>query len=206
MEDVLKTCSRGYDDGTVLAVMDGTPEQRTRETRTPLPTRPGQPAAYDFEYGRNGTANLFMVYAPLEAWRHVKVTDRRRRRDFARLLADIADVHFPDRRAVPVMDNLNTHRLSTLYETSGPAEASRLADRFEVHHTPKHGSWLNMAETGTDVLSRQCLDRRIPDREAMVREVGAWQRHRNPSAKPVDWRFRTGDARVKLKSLYPSQQ
>ena len=201
-----ETYSREYDDGTVLVCMDETSKQQTKETRMPLPTRPGQPAAYDFEYERNGTANLFMVYAPLEAWRHVKVTDRRTKRDFAGLLADMADVHFPDRRIVLVMDNLNTHRLSTLYETFEPAEASRLADRFEVHHTPKHGSWLNMAEIEINVLSRQCLDRRIPDREAMVREVDAWQAHRNSSSKPVDWRFRTGDARIKLRSLYPSTQ
>jgi len=206
MEDVPRVYAREYDDNTVLVCMDGTPEQQTRETRTPLATRPGQPAAYDFEYGRNGTANLFMVYAPLDAWRHVEVTDRRRRRDFAMLLRDMADVHLPARRIVLVMDNLNTHRLSTLHGTFPPAEASRLADRFEVHHTPKHGSWPDMAETGINVLSRQCLDRRIPDRETMVREVAAWQRHRNGSAKPVDWRFRTGDARVRLKSLYPAIQ
>ncbi len=206
MEDVLKTYARGYDDGTVLVCMDGTPEQQTRETRTPLPTRPGRPAGSGFGYGRNGTANLFMVYAPLDAWRHVEVTDRRRRRDFARLPVDMADVHLPGRRTVPVMASPDTHRLSTLYEAFDPAEASRLADRFEVHHTPKHGSWLNMAETGTNVLSRQCLDRRIPDRGTMVREVAAWQRHRNGSAKPVDWRFRTDDARIRLKSLYPAIQ
>jgi len=144
--------------------MDGTPEQQTRETRTPLPARPGQPAAYDLGYGRNGTANLFMVYAPLDAWRHAGVTDRRRRRALAWLPVDMADVHLPGRRVVLVMDNLNTHRLSTLYEAFPPAEASRPADRSGVHHTPKHGSWPDMAETGTGVLSRQCLDRRIPDR------------------------------------------
>ncbi len=204
MEDVLKVYAREFDDGTVLVCMDGTPEQQTKETRTPLPARPGQPTAYGFGHGRNGTANLFMACAPLDTWRHVEVTDRRRRRDFARLLRDMADVHLPGRRIVLVMDNPDTHRLSTLHGASGPAEASRLADRFEVHHTPKHGSWLNMAETGINVLSRQCLDRRIPDRGTMVREVAAWQRHRNGSAKPVDWRFRTEDARIRLKSLYPT--
>ncbi len=155
MEDVLKTYARDFDDDTVLVCLDETSKQQTKETRTPLPTRPGRPAAYDFEYERNGTANLFMVYAPLDAWRHVEVTDRRTKRDFAGVLKDLADVHFPGRRIVLVMDNLNTHRLSTLHGAFEPAEASRLADRFEVHHTPKHGSWLNMAEIEINVLSRQ---------------------------------------------------
>jgi len=206
MEDVPRVYARDFDDSTVLVCMDGTPEQQTRETRKPLATRPGQPAAYDLGYGRNGTANLFMVYAPLDAWRHVEVTDRRRRRDFAGLPVDMADVHLPGRRIVPVTANPDTHRLSTLYEAFPPAEASRPADRSGVHHTPKHGSWPDMAETGINVLSRQCLDRRIPDRETMVREVAAWQRHRNGSAKPVDWRSGTDDARIRLKSLYPAIQ
>ncbi|MCY4340720.1 MAG: transposase [Gammaproteobacteria bacterium] len=167
------------------------------------PPRAG-PAGFDFGYGRNGTANLFMACAPLDAWRHVEFTDRRTKRDFAGVLKDLADVHFPGRGIVPVMDGLDTHRLSTLYEAFEPAEASRLADRLKAHHTPKHGSWLNIAETGINVLSRQCLDRRIPDRETMVREVGAWQRRRNASAKPVEWRFGTDDARIRLKSLYPT--
>ena len=206
MEDVLGVYGRDFDDGTVLVCLDETSKQQTRETRTPLPTRPGQPAGFDFEYERNGTANLFMVYAPLIAWRHVEVTDRRTRQDFARVLRDIADVHFPGKRIVLVLDNLNTHKLSTLYDTFEPAEAARLADRFEVHHTPKHGSWLNMAELEINVLSLQCLDRRIPDRDTMTSEVAAWEDHRNASAKPVNWRFRAEDARVKLKSLYPSIQ
>lgn len=206
MEDVLDTCSRDFDDGTVLVCLDEASKQQVRETRTPLPPLPGKPAGHDYEYERNGTANMFMIHAPLRAWRHVEITDRRTKQDFARVLRDIADVHFPDRKVVLVMDNLNTHRLSSLYETFEPAEASRLADRFEVRHTPKHGSWLNMAEIEINVLSRQCLDRRIPDRETMVSEVAAWQEHRNASAKPVNWRFRTEDARIKLKSLYPSIQ
>ena len=206
MEDVLGVYARDLDDGTVLICLDETSKQQTKETRTPLPTLPGKPAGHDFEYERNGTANLFMLYAPLLAWRHVEVTDRRTRQDFARVLRDIADVHFPGRKIVLVMDNLNTHKLSALYDTFEPEEAARLAGRFEVHHTPKHGSWLNMAEIEINVLSRQCLDRRIPDREAMTREVAAWQEHRNASAKPVDWRFRAENARIKLKSLYPSIQ
>ena len=206
MEDVLETYSRDYGPDEVLVCLDETSKQQTKETRTPLPARPGQPAAYDFEYERNGTANMFMISAPLLGWRHVEVTDRRTRRDFAGILRDIADTHFPGKRIVLVMDNLNTHRLSTLYDAFRPDEARRIAERFEIHHTPKHGSWLNMAEIEINVLSRQCLDRRIPDRETMCREVGAWQRRRNASAKPVDWRFRTSDARLKLKSLYPSIQ
>lgn len=206
MEDVLDVYARDFDDDTVLVCLDETSKQQTKETRAPLPARPGQPAGYDFECERNGTANLFMLYAPLDGRRHVKVTDRRTRKDFARVLKDLADVHFPGKRIVLVMDNLNTHRLSTLYDTFEPAEASRLAGRFEIHHTPKHGSWLNMAEIEISVLSRQCLGRRIPDRETMASEVAAWQERRNAAAKPVNWRFRTEDARIKLKSLYPSIQ
>ena len=204
MEDVLKVYHRDFDDGTVLVCTDESSKQLTRETREPLPTSPGQPAIYDFEYERNGTANLFMVHAPLAGWRHVEVTDRRTKLDFAHLLRDMADVHFPDRKIVLVMDNLNTHKLSALYNAFPADEASRLAERFEVHHTPKHGSWLNMAEIEIGVLSRQCLARRIPDRETLKRQIAAWQARRNAAATPVDWRFRTEDARIKLKSLYPT--
>ena len=206
MEDVLDVYSREYDDETVLVCVDETTKQQTKETRIPLPERPGQPTRYDFEYERNGTANVFMIYAPLNAWRHVKVTDRRTRQDFAKVLKDLADVHFPEKKIVLVMDNLNTHKLSTLYDTFEPAEASRITKRIAVHYTPKHGSWLNMAEIEINVSSRQCLNRRLPDRETMVHEVAAWQEHRNGAAKPVNWRFRTEDARIKLKSLYPSIQ
>ena len=146
MEDVLKVYAGEHEDDTVLVCLDETSRQQTKETCVPLPVAPGRSAGYDFEYERNGTANLFMLYAPLIAWRYVKVTDRRTRQDFAKVLKDLADTHFPDKRIILVMDNLNTHRLSTLYETFSPEEASRLAGRFEVHHTPKHGSWLNMAE------------------------------------------------------------
>ncbi len=201
-----EACARECEDDTVPVRLDETSRQQAKETRTPLPARPGQPAGHDLEYGRNGTANLFMPCAPPDGWRHARVTDRRTRQDFARVLNDLADMHFPDRNIVLVMDNLNTHRLSSLYETFAPEEAARLAGRFEVHHTPKHGSWLNMAEIEINVLSRQCLDRRIPDRETMTREVGAWQKHRNASARPVNWRFRAEDSRIKLKSLYPSIQ
>ena len=206
MEDVLATYSRTFDMNEVLVCLDETSKQQTRETRTPLPPRPGQLAAYDFEYERNGTANLFMMTAPLEGWRHVKVTDRRTKQDFADVLKDLADVHFPDKTIILVMDNLNTHKLSTLHERFEPAEARRIAARFEIHHTPKHGSWLNIAEIEINVPARQCLARRIPDRETMVREIRAWQDHRNAAQHPVNWRFTTDDARIKLKSLYPSIQ
>ncbi len=206
MEDVLDTYSRDFTADEVLVCLDETSKQQTQETRTPLPTRPGHPAGYDFEYARNGTANLFMITAPLEGWRPVKVTDRRTRKDFAEVLKDLVDSHFPGKKIVLVMDNLNTHTLSTLYDRYPPAEAGRLARQFEVHHTPKHGSWLNIAEIEINVLVRQCLARRIPDRETMVREVAAWQTRRNADKRPVNWRFTTDDARIKLKSLYPSIQ
>ena len=205
MEDVLEVYARDYADDTVLICLDETSRQQKKETRTSLPVRPGQPAGFDFEYERGGTAGLFMLYAPVGGWRHCL---RHRPPHPAGLcpgvLKDLADTHFPDRDIVLVMDNLNTHKLSSLYETFVPEEASRLAGRFEVHHTPKHGSWLNMAEIEISVLCRQCLGRRIPDRETMIREVGAWEDNRNGPAKPVDWRFRTRDARIKLVSLYPS--
>ena len=206
MEDVLDTYSRDFADDEVLICLDETSKQQTKETRTPLPTRPGHPAGYDFEYDRNGTANLFMITAPLDGWRHVKITDRRTRQDFAHVLKDIADIHIPDKKIILVTDNLNTHTLSTLYDTFAPEEASRIAKRYEIHHTPKHGSWLNIAEIEINVLVRQCLARRIPDRETMISEVTAWQDERNADKRPVNWRFKTTDARNKLKSLYPSIQ
>ncbi len=147
-----------------------------------------------------------MITAPLEGWRPVKVTDRRTRKDFADVLKDLADSHFPGKKIVLVMDNLNTHTLSTLYDTFAPAKAARLAKRFDIHHTPQHGSWLNIAEIEINVRVRQCRARRIPDRETRVREVAAWQTHRNADKRPVNWRFTTDDARIKLKSLYPSIQ
>ncbi len=206
MEDVLEVHARDHDAGTVLVRAGETSKQQTKETRTPLPVRPGRPAGHDFEYGRGGTANPFMLHAPAGGWRHVEITDRRTRKDFARVPKNLADTHFRDRDIVLVMDNPDTHRPSSLHETFAPGEAARLAGRLDVHHTPKHGSRPNMAEIGTGVPSRQCPDRRIPDRETMTREVGAWVKYRNGSAKPVDWRFRTGNARMKLKSLYPSIQ
>ena len=179
---------------------------KVREGHRLQPSTPESedPACLDCECQRNGTANLFMPHAPLEGWRHVKVTDRRTRRDFAGVLQDLADIHFPGRRIVLVMDSLNTHRLSTLYETCEPGEASRLFQGFEVHHAPKHGSWPDMAEMEMNVLSPRCLRQRMPDRETMIAEVGAWEDGRNEEAATTGWRFRAEDARMKLKSPYPS--
>ncbi len=191
---------------TVPLCIDETSKQQTKETRVPGLTRPGQPAIVDYEYARNGTANLFMVFAPLLGWRWVKVTDRRTRRDWALLIRELVDDVFPGKKLVLVMDNLNIHAPSSLYEASEPEEARRILEPLEIHYTPKHGSWLNIAEIEIGVLSRQCLSRRIPDREVMLRQVGAWQDQRNRKGTSVNWRFTTADARIKLKSLYPSIQ
>jgi hypothetical protein len=163
-----------------------------------------QPLRVDYEYERNGTANMFMLFAPLEGFRHVEVTDRRTAVDYAKILKDLSDVHFPHaKKIVLVQDNLNTHAKASLYEAFPPAEARRLAERFEWHYTPKHGSWLNMAESELGVLSSQCLDRRISDKDTLTKEVSAWQDERNTNHTKANWRFTTDDARIKLKRLYP---
>ena len=199
------------------------PRPGVKETRAPRPARPGAPAAYDYEYQRNGVSNLFMLFAPLEGWRRAGVTDRRTKVDWAHQVKKLVDEDYPDKdRIVLVMDNpvssteqaLNTHHPASLYEAFEPMEARRIAERLEIHYTPKHGSWLNpvsstgqaMAEIEIGVLARQCLNRRIPDQETLRREVGAWQDQRNRDMARVDWRFTTNDARIKLKSLYPAIQ
>jgi DDE superfamily endonuclease len=205
MEDVLEVYLRPHDEARPLVCLDETSKQLVAETRTPLPMLPGQPARHDYEYERNGTANLFMMFAPLEGWRHVKVTERRTAIDFAQALKDLSDIHFAKAEKIVLMqDNLNTHSAASLYEAFPAAEARRLVERFEWHYTPKHGSWLNMAEAELAVLSGQCLDRRIPDRAALEREVEAWTKRRNTHNAKADWRFTTADARIKLKSLYPA--
>jgi hypothetical protein len=205
MEDVLEVYTRPHDPARPLVCLDETSKQLVAETRTPIPMQPGQPARYDYEYERNGTANLFMLFAPLEGWRHVKVTDRRTAIDYAHVLKDLSDIHFAKAdKIVLVQDNLNTHTPASLYEAFPPAEARRIAERFEWHYTPKHGSWLDMAESELAVLSSQCLDRRIADRTALEHEVAAWLRRRNTHHAKADWRFTTTAARIKLKSLYPS--
>ena len=169
-------------------------KQQTRETRQPIPARAGQPAREDFEYERNGVANLFMLFASLLGFRLVEITDRRTRTDWARLIRKLVDEIFPGKTLVLVMDNLNIHSLASLCEAFPPAEARRIAERLEIHFTPKHGSWLNLAEIELSVLGRQCLDRRIPDREALLAEVGAWQDGRNRAGAGANWRFKTADA------------
>ena len=207
MEDVLEVFHRPYGESEVLVCLDETSKQLVGETRRPPPPRPGASRGYDFEYQRKGVSNLFMLFAPLEGWRRVEVTDRRTRTDWAKVVRKLVDEDYPDKeRIVLVMDNLNTHHPASLYEAFEPAEARRIVERLEIHYTPKHGSWLNMAEIELGVLSRQCLDRRIPSQELLEQETGAWQEQRNRRAIRVDWRFTTQEARIKLKSLYPSMQ
>lgn len=205
MEDILEVYQRPYDPQRPLVCLDETSKQLIAETRVPIAAKPGQPGRHDYEYRRNGTANLFMMFAPLEGWRHVKVTDRHTAVDYAQVLKELSDTHFPgSAKIVLVQDNLNTHKPASLYEAFPPAEARRLVERFEWHYTPKHGSWLDMAESELSVLSSQCLDRRIPDQRVLKDEVEAWEADRNRKHAKADWQFTTADARVKLKRLYPA--
>lgn len=205
MEDTLEVYHRPHDPRRPLVCFDEGTKQHTRETRVPLPARPGDIAKYDYEYERNGTSNLFISFAPLEAWRQVKVTDRRTMIDFAHCMRDLVDIHFPDaEKIVLVMDNLNTHKLASLYEAFSPREARRIIEKLEIHYTPKHGSWLNMAEIELSVLHRQCLNARIPDQTTLIDRVTAWQHQRNAHGSTVHWRFTTADARIKLHRLYPT--
>lgn len=205
MEDVLDVYTRPYDKDQPLVCMDETSKQQIMEVRLPIGCEPGQSRREDSHYKRNGVSNLFMFFAPLEGWRRVKVTDRRTKIDWAWAMRELVDECFADAEKITVvMDNLNTHSPSSLYEAFAPEEAKRILDRLELHYTPKHGSWLNMAEIELSVLGRQCLRRRIPDQRALRREVAAWQRARNAKGSTTDWRFTTEDARIKLKRLYPS--
>lgn len=205
MEDVLEVYHRPQHPKRPLVCFDEGTKQQVKETRLPLPGQAGYTAKYDYEYERNGTSNLFMFFAPLQAWRHLKVTDRRTMIDWAHCMRDLVDIHFPDAEViVVVMDNLNTHKLASLYEAFPPAEARRIAEKLEIHYTPKHGSWLNMAEIELSVLTRQCLNRRIPDQPTLNHQAAAWESRRNATASTVDWRFTTADARIKLKRLYPT--
>ena len=207
MEDVLDVYTRPYDPRRPQVCLDETSKQLVAETRTPLPTAPGRLARYDYEYERNGVCALFMLNEPLRGWREVVVSDHRATLDFAHVIKHLVDDHYPDvDQIVLVMDNLNTHTPGSLYEVFQPAEAKRLADKLEIHYTPKHGSWLNMAETELSVLNGQCLDRRISDRPTLAEEVFAWNDARNTAATTIDWRFTTTDARIKLKHLYPAIQ
>lgn len=205
MEDVPEVYQRPRNPERPLVCLDETSKQLIAETRPPIPMKPGQKARHDYEYERNGVANLFMMFAPLEGWRHVKVTDRHAAVDYAHALRDLSDTHFPGAaKIVLVQDNLSTHTTASLYAAFPAPEARRLAGRFEWHYTPKHGSWLDMAESELGVLATQCLGRRIPDKTKLTEEVAAWQENRNKHHAKADWQFTTADARVKLKSLYPS--
>ncbi len=184
MEDVLAVYTRPHDPDRPLVCLDETSKQLIAETREPIPMKPGRPARCDYEYKRNGTANLFMMFAPLEGWRHVKVTDRHTAVDYAHVLKELADIHFADARTIAlVQDNLNIHSKASLYEAFSAAEARRLVERFEWHYTPKHGSWLE---------------------QTLIEEVAAWEHDRNANHTKADWQFTTQDARIKLKHLYPS--
>ena len=174
MEDILEVYQRVYDEHEVLVCMDETSKQQVKETRVPRAPQPGKLAQFDYEYERNGVSNLFMLFAPLAGWRHVKVTDRHTKIDWAHLIKELVDVHFPGKKIILVMDNLNTHKLGSLYEAFEPQEARRISERLEIHYTPKHGSWLDMAEIEISVMSRQCLNRRIPDQATLRREINAW--------------------------------
>ncbi len=187
--------------------MDEVSKQLLRDTRTPLPMEPGSPQRQDYEYERGGVVNLFLFCEPLKGRRWVDVTERRTKMDWAHQIKELVDERYPQaERIVLVMDNLNTHTPASLYEAFKPSEARRLAEKLEIHYTPKHGSWLNMAEIELSVLSRQCLDRRVPDFETLQTEACAWQQRRNATGNKIDWRFTTEDARIKLKRLYPSLQ
>ena len=210
MEDVLEVYTRPEDPARPVVCMDETSKQLVRETRAPIAAVPateehgGRPERIDYEYERNGVANLFMLFEPLTGRRHVRVTQRRTKRDWALLIKELCDVIHPDaHKIVLVMDNLNTHAPASLYETFEPAEARRLLERLEIHYTPKHGSWLNMAEIELAIVSRQCLDRRIPDIETLKTEIEAWSALRLNQSGKVHWRFAAPDARIKLARLYP---
>jgi hypothetical protein len=204
MEDVLETYQKPRDPDRPLVCLDETSKQLIIETRAPIPAKPAQPARHDYEYERNGVADIFMMFSPLEGWRRVKVTDRHAAADYEQVLKELSDTHFPSaEKIVLVQDNLSTHTAASLYAAFPAAEARRLAKRFEWHYTPKHGSWLDMAESELAVLTTQCLRRRIPNKQALQREVDAWQDHLNKHHTKADWQFTTDNARVKLKRLYP---
>lgn len=205
MEDVLEVYERPYDPKRPVVCMDELSKQLTKETRKPIPARVGRVEKYDTEYERNGTANIFLYIEPLKARFVTTVTEQRTKPDWAETMKALVDEQYPHaEKIVLVMDNLNTHTGSSLYETFEPEEALRLLDKLEIHYTPKHGSWLNIAEIGLSILSGQCIDRRIPDMKTLTQEVAAWTIQTNAANKKVDWQFTTADARIKLKRLYPT--
>ena len=205
MEDVLGVYTRPHDPARPVVCLDETSRQVLADARPSLPVVPGKPAREDPEYVRHGVANLFLICEPLRGWRQVVVSDRRTRLDWAACVRDLLAVHYPTvERVVLVMDTLNIHSPASLYEAFPAAEAKRLADRLEIHYTPKHGSWLNMAEIELGILQRQCLDRRLGDQATLASEVAAWVARRNAAVRRIDWRFTAADARIKLKRLYPA--
>jgi DDE superfamily endonuclease len=207
MEDVLEVYTRPYDPRRPQVCLDETSRQLLGDVSPPCPVAPGRPAREDYGYVRHGVCNLFLVTEPLAGWRHVTCSDRRTRIDWANTIKELVDLHYPDaEQIVLVQDNLNTHTPASLYEAFAPAEAKRLADKLELHYTPKHGSWLNMAEIELAMLTQQCLDRRLADRATPERETAAWQGARNAAGRGVNWRFTTEDARIKLQHLYPTTQ
>jgi hypothetical protein len=204
MEDTLSVYERPYDPRRPMICMDEASKELHTDIRPPEPMTAGHARREDAEYGRNGTASIFLYCEPLTGWCHVEARDRRTRVDWAHTIRELLDVHYPTaERVVLVMDNLNTHTRGSLYETFPPAEAKRLADRLELHYTPKHGSWLNIAEIELSVLGRQCLHRRLSDRDTLARELAAWEAAHNDRRAPVRWQFTTADARTKLAKLYP---
>jgi hypothetical protein len=205
MEDVLALYAEPYDPKRPKVCFDETSRQLLADTQPPLAIQPGQPERVDYEYKRAGTRNLFLHCEWQTGWRHVEVTERRTQHDFAQQMQWLVDKRYPEAEVIRViLDNLNTHGPGSLYEAFAPAEARRLVEQLEFHYTPKHGSWLNMAEIELSVLQRQCLRRRIADEEMLTREVAAWERHRNDTKETIDWRFSITDAREKLKRLYPT--
>jgi hypothetical protein len=205
MEDVLAVYKRPRDGDCPLVCLDETSKQLLAHAQAPIPMKPGQPERHDYEYERNGTANLFMMFAPLEGWRHIEVTDRRTAIDYAHALEALSDTYFQNaKRIALVQDNLSTHKPASLYEAFPPDKARRLVERFEWHYTPKHGSWLNMAESELVALASQCLDRRMADKQKLTTEIAAWEADRNKYHSKADWQFTTDDARIKLKHLYPT--
>lgn len=207
MEDVIDIYTRPYDLLHPVVCFDESNKQLVGETVEPLPIKPGQPQRYDYQYERHGVCNLFMFSEPLVGWRHIEVTDRRTKPDYAQQMKYLVDVKYPGAERITVIqDNLNTHVPSSLYQAFEPVEAKRILDKLDFHYTPKHGSWLNMAEIELSVLANQCLDRRLPDKKALQREVAAWEKQRNLDSRKIDWQFTTADARIKLKRLYPSIQ
>jgi hypothetical protein len=204
MEDILDVYTQKYDEKRVLVCMDEFPRQLIGEKQKPIPGRPGRSECFDYEYVRNGTCNVFMFAAPLKKWRRAEVTERRTRIDWANQIKKLVDIDFPDaEKIVLVLDNLDTHSFGSLYKAFLPEEAKRIRDKLELHFTPKHGSWLNMAEIENNVLINHGLSKRVPTIEQMKKEVASWNKARNQDSKKINWRFTADEARVKLKRLYP---